>query len=241
MKSILSFVFFTLYFISVSTIGFSQGCFLNQSDRNQIGDPYYSSGNAQLDQAIAEESRIAQSFFMLNCKVFYFEDNPPNAYFSPYYYFDQNYPDGSIVFGKNLLQYQLRFFNKKGEGGAIPFIFAHELGHAKANNMRWSFGSNKKNELFADFCAGMYLYSKIAQQGFEIDKENIKRAFYEMGDFLFGDPRHHGTPEERVNALIAGYYYWENFKKEFPVGGTVELYNQRLYNAATRHLSSVND
>lgn len=81
--------------------------------------------------------------------------------------------------------------------GVLAHEFAHVLQYVRGNNL-----PTKLKELHADFLAGYYLGRKRLMSG---AVERFARALFEMGDFEFWNPNHHGTPQERVQAMSAGY------------------------------------
>jgi hypothetical protein len=86
-------------------------------------------------------------------------------------------------------------------GYAVAGIMAHEFAHILQFDKESEL-SGKARELHADFMAGYYLGKKSY-----FAPTNV-RAFavslFEKGDYAFRSPSHHGTPQERVNAMVAG-------------------------------------
>lgn len=161
---------------------------------------------SDIDRAFREEMNFMRAKFTLNPSFYYFDDSKGmNAFFTPETE-DENKPDGTICFGIGLLQ---REFPKSSGGTAIPIIVAHEMGHCTDNKYNAvSERSGKTKELFADFIAGSYMYIRSFWKGTDINA--CLRTFYSLGDTNFGNPDHHGTPQERFNALLAGYYAARN-------------------------------
>lgn len=227
----------------------SNGCFYNVSALTTIGDIFSSSGNTQIDRAVESDFVVLLQTFGLKVKLYYINEyNTPNAFF------DRNakgfdYPDGSIFMGIKLMNTKL-LNSPDGGGGGVPFIIAHEIGHAKANKMGWQFRSPysrtvKKDELFADFVAGTYLYDRPL---FIYSNVNAAiQSFFNDGDNDFTSPMHHGTGQERVNALLAGRDYairYRNntldlaaYKKYADASGTIDL----LYAGARTYLDTIWD
>ena len=226
-----------LVFIAfLSTKSKTQGCFLTTTQSPTIGTLYNNSGNPQLDNAINIERNALSLFFGVNCSVFFYSDSPEmNAQFTP----EINNPsflNGTIVFGFKLLQEQLQKFNQFGGGGGIPFIFAHETGHAKAHQMGWHFGNNfsvKKDELFADYCAGIFMHYRQYMTLTNI--QSALSTFFTLGDYQFTNPNHHGTPQERINAVTAGYNYMQYYKTNFP---NIPFTDQTLFQSAVNYLNT---
>ncbi|WAU82584.1 neutral zinc metallopeptidase [Streptomyces sp. Qhu-G9] len=93
-----------------------------------------------------------------------------------------------------------------GEWSAI-YTVAHEYAHNVQEELGvWSDMTVRQVELEADCLAGVYmkgsldLTADIKRQEF---LQVVKNASH-SGDFDFRNPQHHGTPQERVNAVILG-------------------------------------
>ena len=151
------------------------GCLLASSQgSNDLGEIYNSSGNSQIDNNVSEDLGLISRIYGLNSNLFYVnEKNGPNAFCNP---------NGTVYLGLKLITFALQ----KNNGAAIPFILAHELGHAKMFKMKYQFNSGKKEELFADFIAGTYLYAKSNTS--RTDFEHSIKEFFDMGDFAFNSP-----------------------------------------------------
>ncbi|MCD8539495.1 MAG: hypothetical protein LRY55_06770 [Leadbetterella sp.] len=210
-----SFMIFTLFtFNNVQVFSQIKGC--NASFHETSGERTLSTtGNADMDNAIRREVGILRNSFDINCAVWLFDDeDSPNADASNRIT-DYMKPDGTIRLGYNMMQKQLGYSNW---GGTIPFILAHEFGHVKAFKNNWNFRGDdytvKKDELFADFCAGLYMWDR--QFFLTTDIQSTIRAFIDLGDTEFTNRNHHGTPEERMKALIAGYHYLRIFRQQNP-------------------------
>ena len=65
--------------------------------------------------------------------------------------------------------------------------------------------SVKLVELHADYLAGFFLANRKREHP-TLSLQNVGRTFERFGDTNFGHWRHHGTPEERIAALEAGYF-----------------------------------
>jgi predicted metalloprotease len=93
---------------------------------------------------------------------------------------------------------------------AVAYVLAHEYAH----NLQYELGvfdnstgaSAKPFELQADCFAGAWAHSVfeagLLQPG---DLEEAADAALAVGDFDVGNAQHHGTPEERRDALLTGY------------------------------------
>jgi uncharacterized protein len=93
---------------------------------------------------------------------------------------------------------------------AVAYVLAHEYAH----NLQQELGvfdnrvsaSAKPYELQADCLAGTWANSVYQQGHLEPgDLEEASNAALAVGDFDVGNAQHHGTPEERRAALLAGY------------------------------------
>jgi uncharacterized protein len=93
---------------------------------------------------------------------------------------------------------------------AVAYVLAHEYGH----NLQQELGtfdngigrSARPFELQADCLAGTWAYSVYEQGLLEPgDLEEATNAALAVGDFDVGNAQHHGTPQERRDALLTGY------------------------------------
>ena len=93
---------------------------------------------------------------------------------------------------------------------AVAYVVAHEYAH----NLQQELGvfdnrvgaSAKPFELQADCMAGTWAYSVYAAGELGPgDLEEATNAALAVGDFDTGNAQHHGTPEERRAALLAGF------------------------------------
>jgi uncharacterized protein len=101
---------------------------------------------------------------------------------------------------------------------ATAIITAHEFGHHMVDEMRVQYSQQdgvtyqepvgKYAELIADCMAGVWA-SAAYSQGIldeQADWDEAVAALYAIGDHEVTSPAHHGTPQERVDALHTGYY-----------------------------------
>ena len=93
---------------------------------------------------------------------------------------------------------------------AVAYVLAHEYGHNLQQELgvfdnRVTTGA-KPYELQADCLAGTWANSVFKQGHLEPgDLEEATNAALAVGDFDVGNAQHHGTPEERRDALLVGY------------------------------------
>lgn len=201
-----------------------------------------SSGTQTIDNVCYSE--LVNINWMLQIKPSLYFSN--DAYNGPHY----NPQTGNIVLDINYLRKIINDYGLSAEkpgfayGSVIPFLISHEAAHAKAHSMGWNFNTGatvKRNELFADFCAGMYaclqrtlinLGSGVRYYGAN-DISSIIDFFKSLGDESFNDPQHHGTANERKTAVIAGYNYLSNYifnyQRYYRTNAIPQIENDDLY------------
>lgn len=87
---------------------------------------------------------------------------------------------------------------------ALAYVVAHEYAHAMQRAYRIYNSSTPVNELEADCLAGYYLAAIPNVTFDENDIYEIRNMAESIGDYHFLHPQHHGTPEQRMNAVLAG-------------------------------------
>jgi hypothetical protein len=165
------------------------------------------SGDAAFDLALAQTlTRISQIFSVLPGFAYFDDSAAPNAYASPENRMSKT--DGTVLFGTTLLQ-QVRAVPESPEV-AIVCVCAHEFGHIhqfkKGLRQRLLKGQStvKRLELHADFVAGVFAgIRKKEKPGFPAAV--FAATMHRFGDTSFSSPTHHGTADERANALVEGY------------------------------------
>jgi predicted metalloprotease len=96
---------------------------------------------------------------------------------------------------------------------SVAYAIAHEYAHAMqhelgviADDPTAQRFATAAVELHADCWAGVWAnsayYQGVLQPG---DVQEGIDAAALVGDYAYGDPRHHGTPAERAEAFLAGY------------------------------------
>ncbi len=98
---------------------------------------------------------------------------------------------------------------------AAAIVVAHEFGHHVWFEMLTQFDeqgqdvvipSPKNRELIADCFAGNWMYSAYTDAILEAgDVDEAVAAMEAVGDFEVNSPQHHGTPDERREALLGGF------------------------------------
>lgn len=207
-------------------LGATSNIIANQVAVNTIRRWADTQGQADmLDRLISIGSQYALARFEVNPNLLYYDDGTsPNAFA-----FFNGSGDGIIRIGGKLVQTEFRLWIKDfleqchrlgknpnqllrdGKAGgpfAIDAIIAHEAAHILQAKMGVAFNS-RNTELQADFLAGWHIanYHRIFQsesKEFRIKKDGI-RAFYSRGDYAFNSPQHHGTPDQRSSAFLAGF------------------------------------
>jgi hypothetical protein len=122
--------------------------------------------------------------------------------------FPEDDPDhGVVTFGEELLRQEVRDAGGPEYASSVPAIMAHEFAHL-LQIKNGSTLSGPKYELQADYIAGWYIGRRakwVPLTSSQRSIQTIMRSFYAKGDYALNDASHHGTPEERVAAISAGY------------------------------------
>ena len=154
---------------------------------------FKTTGDPQLDQRFNEEGYMLYRVFNVSPNLLIFDDRgSSNAFALPVG------PTGTVCFGIGLIRDELW---RRGEH-ALAGIMAHEFAHILQFQHGCPLGGRDR-ELHADFLAGYYL----SRKGY-FTRTNIfafAQSLFEKGDYW--DPSHHGTPDERVAAMMEGFKY----------------------------------
>jgi hypothetical protein len=175
----------------------------------------HGSGDPNFDRALAQSLFMLANMFSVKPGFAFSYHVYKNAFASPSKALGRD--DGSVVFGNSL------FDDIRARGGehwdvGIVTICAHEFGHI-AQRKHGYFGNLitcendssgtpicrvKRLELHADFCAGYFAGRR------KLENSNFPAALAAKEQFLGGDndygsPDHHGSPEERGQAVVAGF------------------------------------
>lgn len=157
-----------------------------------------SSGNQSQDAAFLTEFNAQGNFWQIPGVSFAFlnDCSSPNALANP--------NDRSILFGIGMAADLLNRFRS-----TIPLwqVMAHEWGH----QVQFSLGDSWLNaatvapkELEADMFSGFYIQNTKQGQVTQSDISASLNATFSLGDWNFNDRNHHGTPSQRVAAVLAG-------------------------------------
>lgn len=183
----------------------SRGGYCFVSNFGGLGQLFKTSGNTTLDGwHYGEYASLVQRFGVMPDIYFYNDNTGPNAYFTPQISNNQ-YPDGQIAIGLNLIQKEFAS-SPTNSGLSIAIIMAHEFGHCVDAKYNAFPQRSYRKELFADYLAGCYLYIKSLAVGQQYIQE-VANAFYIRGNYDFNNPDFHGTPEQRAGCLMAGYNF----------------------------------
>lgn len=156
-------------------------------------------GNPGLDSMFNGEANSLKDEFGVNPNMLLLDDSMgANASAScadtmPGYF-------GTVQFGVRLIAGEL--WRMDHGPVAVQGIMAHEWAHVLQCRLHSDL-VGKDKELHADFMAGYYLSKRST-----IARGNLggfARSLFEKGDYNFRDPNHHGTPDERVTVMVAGY------------------------------------
>jgi hypothetical protein len=159
-----------------------------------------SSGSQVVDAAhIFSVQHISRQYGFRPASFFYDDSGSRNAFAVPDVV-DPRFPDGTVVCGLELISTELK---RDGRGYAVPTILAHEFAHIMQFKLIQGFQGSSRAELHADYMAGWYLAREMAS--LITDPQSSLKAFFEIGDYEFNSPDHHGTPEERLGALERGW------------------------------------
>lgn len=178
-----------------------QGCYFGSS-----GLPTHqltkTSGNQQMNAINNREYELLVSIFGVRPDFYYLYDNgSPNAYATPQIA-NPYLPDGTIMLGFELIKTECAN-SPSGTCSSIPIILAHEFAHII--DFKYNMGlTGKYKELFADYVAGAYLFHRSSRFGY-LNVTEVARSFFSKGGYDFNNPLHHGTPEQRLSSLNAGF------------------------------------
>jgi hypothetical protein len=147
----------------------------------------------------------------------YDDGSAPNGLATPEVLFE-GYPDGTVLIGAHL-RAELRakhwdLHTKdlseywEATEDVTWLVVAHEYGHILQYKNGMSPDGPWQMEPHADFMAGWWRGHGHATAGAGKPISNVDREatqMFEMGDTLFNDPRHHGTPQFRAHMVRAGF------------------------------------
>ena len=185
------------------SLGLPKYCSLDASfDLNRL-EHMGSSGNRSLDRAMIAEVRKINGVFSIRPGYRFFDDRGSANALALSRTVIRN-TRGTVLFGLTLVASELR---EEYGGAAVAGIAAHEGAHifqyfSGVADELGSRRSARAMELHADFLAGYY-FGEDGRTDRSID--SFGRSLFEKGDYDYNDPGHHGTPEERIEAMHLGY------------------------------------
>ncbi|MEM6488233.1 MAG: hypothetical protein AAF677_08185 [Pseudomonadota bacterium] len=163
------------------------------------------SGNPRLDRAMIAELRKVLDAFDINPGIKYIDDSrSPNAFATTETIVQGT--TGTMLFGLSLIQTEM---NTEYGGAAVAGIAAHEGAHIfqffSSYGRRLTQGRTAREmELHADLLAGWYFgHTGRTERSLVV----FGRSLFSKGDYDYNDPRHHGTPDERLAAMRTGFAY----------------------------------
>ena len=182
-----------------------------------------SSGNARLDRSLGFLLADLASKFKVRPGFGYFDDRgSPNALALRDSRLSAS--NGTVLFGREMMSNYLH--NPNGDM-FIMGICAHEFAHIvqffSGYYERLSKGQQTKKlvELHADFLSGYYIgLRKINYTSSEL--VSLGRSWESIGDSNYTDLQHHGTPEQRLQAVENGYRFARE-RPEFGIKGACEV------------------
>lgn len=182
----------------------AQTCFFGNMD-SFGGTPTNYSGNANLDNFLSNEYNKLVYCFGVKPNSFYIIENGfANAYASKTIS-NSNFQDGTVVLGLKLVNQECNS-SPSQTCVAMAVVMAHEFAHILDFKNNFVQVSGKKKELFADYMAGVYLHTRELTYTYT-DIREAAQSIFTKGDTDFNSPLHHGTPQERMSALLAGYEF----------------------------------
>jgi len=181
------------------------------------------SGDPDFDYALAHTlARISQIFTVEPGFAYYNDFDGNNAYATKQV---RSYGvDGTVLFGQRLLS-QLRSGSDHPDLG-VASVCAHEFGHILQYKLglidKVSAGAKsvKPVELQADFFAG-YFAGKRKLERPSFPAAVFAMTQYSMGDEIVHNLQHHGTPEERANAIVRGFEV--AYKEQQPLSAAIDI------------------
>ena len=182
------------------------------------------SGNKLFDRALAHALANSSSCFSVLPGFGFFDDQTsPNAFASPSKRLGR--ADGSVVFGLTLFHQLMN--RPESPEVCVMAVCAHEFGHIAQNKygagtrLIGASGRTKRLELHADYLAGYFAGTRRLENR-DFPAAVFAATMHSLGDTSFGRQDHHGTPEERANALVRGhdaaYRQHLEFKVAFEAG-----------------------
>lgn len=158
------------------------------------GAVFKTTGDPMLDKAIDEEASVLSGVFGVTPMLYTLDDSSgANAW--------ADCSGNRLLIGLRLLREEL--WAMEDGRYAVAGILAHEFGHHYQCRKGGELGT-RDSELEADYLAGWYLGRVRHASG--IDVSAFASSLWAKGDYDFRNPSHHGTPDQRVASMRAGFY-----------------------------------
>jgi hypothetical protein len=165
-------------------------------------------GDRDLDHYLGRALlRLADEFDVNPGFGFYDDTGNLNAFASPDTLPQLPGTKRTVCFGVNLFR---RTLSLGDNGIAVIAVCAHEFGHVVQYNTGYrdrllsGRPTVKLLELHADYFAGYHLARRKAEYP-SLNVQGAGSLIDSIGDTAYTSPQHHGTSEERVAAIEAGY------------------------------------
>jgi hypothetical protein len=166
------------------------------------------SGNKDFDRALAITlAKLSDLFNILPGFAFFNEGNDgPNAFASQSRRLGRD--DGSVAFGKVMFGKLLQSRDSPELG--VAAVCSHEFGHIlqfRLDLQKRLVGADrrvKKLELHADYLAGYFAGLRKKERP-DFPAAVFAQTQYNFGDTHYANIDHHGTPEERGQAVVGGF------------------------------------
>lgn len=170
------------------------------------GTLYGSSGDPALDNMLGSYLADMASFFQVRPGFGFYDDRAAlNAFAMPTSALANS--RGTVAFGKGLLAKAL---SSPARELFVLAICAHEFGHVVQyftpymELLEKGWPNQRRVELHADYLSGAYI-GRRRDRFASTQVESLKACWEGMGDTLFTSLGHHGTSEERLRAVQAGF------------------------------------
>jgi hypothetical protein len=165
------------------------------------------SGDSQFDYALAQTlGKISQVLDVGPGFAYYDDHESANAYATDVP--RSNGADGTVLFGQRLLK-RLMASNDYPDLG-VATVCAHEFGHILQYKHKLdkivggAQATVKRVELQADFFAGYFAGVRKKERP-SFPAAVFAMTQYNAGDDMINYPSHHGTPDERADAIVRGF------------------------------------
>lgn len=169
-----------------------------------------SSGDAETDRFLGSALQRLSATFQVSPGFAFFDDGENENAFASRDTLLGNGP-GTVLMGMKLFG---RLMTRVNDGGiTVIAVCAHEFGHIyqmyggyEAPLDQLDRSTNRPHELHADFLAGFYLGRRKSEHR-QLELREVGRELHALGDTNYTSRQHHGTPDERLGALAAGFKF----------------------------------